>query len=215
MKVLSSAFVARATRRKTFLEVDVHPHVASERAAHFHTEDGGATEIEYLSLLASLIRITKPQLVLETGAFTGAGTIAIASALRANGFGHCISVDLDPRVAERANRRLRARRLHGFAHVEGVDSMTFLQSTDKKFDFAFLDTDLRTRADELTVLLDRNLLIGDAVVTIHDTSRVREFPAGQRDPEGAEFWRRFEQIRPRISEVFEFKLSRGMLLIRV
>lgn len=213
--MLSSDFVATAKGPKAYLEIDVHPHVPSERAEHFHCEDGGVTEKEYLALLASLIQVTKPQLVLETGAFTGAGTIAIARALWANGFGHCISLDLDQRVAERVNRRLRTRRLHGFARVEGVDSLTFLRSTDNQFDFAFLDTDLRTRADELTLLLDRNLLIGDAVVVIHDTSRVREFPAGRRDPDGVEFWRRFEQIRPRLGEVFEFKLSRGMLLIRV
>jgi predicted O-methyltransferase YrrM len=200
--------------REIYRESDVHPHVATERAEHFHTEDGGATEVEYLGLIASLIHVTKPNAVLETGSFTGAGTCAIAAALQTNGFGHCISVERDAATAEQVRGRLSSNGLDPFASIEPADSLDFLRSTAARFDFAFLDSELLARADELRLLVDRRLMTEDGIVAIHDTSRVRELPAGRLDPHGVEFRRRFELIRPRLREVFEFKLSRGMLLIR-
>ena len=107
-------------------------------------------------------------------------------------------------------------------HVEVAnrESLEFLNEYEgSRFDFAFLDSLLPVRAEELTVLLERRLLAPGSLVAIHDTSRVRESPAGRRDPESMEFWDRFARIQagPHGTRLtaFEFTLSRGMLLIRV
>ena len=199
-------------------ESDIHPHVPSERAELFEAENSGATEKEYLSLLRALIAVSKPSLVLETGAWTGAGTHWLADGLYDNGFGRLISVERDTNACAAVARRLGEA---GFENVDiaNCDSIDYLTNYHgKPFDFAFLDSHLPTRADELRVLLERNLLRPGALVAIHDTSRVREFPQGVRDPDSVEFFRRLQAI-PNFDahhvEIIEFPLSRGLLLIRV
>lgn len=198
------------------IEADIHPHVPSERADLFTVSDAAATENEYLELLRALIRVSKPGSVLETGSYTGDGTVAIAAALHANGFGHVYSLEYEIGYADRAKKRLDGAVYQSYATVLAVSSLTYLLETTRRFDFAFLDSDLATRANELGILLSRNLLTPGAIVAIHDTSRARTHPSGGPCPELAEFLKR---IRPVVDgrrlQVVDFPLSRGMTVIRV
>lgn len=76
-------------------EKDVHPHVEPEKANLFHAFNAGTTELEVLNWLNSTVMLLKPSTILETGAADGLGTVALASACRANGFGmvHCVELD--------------------------------------------------------------------------------------------------------------------------
>ena len=204
-----------------FVESEIHPHVPSERAELFHAENGGTTEVEYLSLLASLVLVSKPHLALETGGWTGTGTETLARAMANNGFGRLISVDCDPNACRQVISRVAS---YGNVDVVTDHSISYLMNYQgPSFDFAFLDSLLPTRADELSVLLTRRLLSRGSLVAIHDTSRVRERQTGIRDQESVEFWKRFDSLlsiyntapqSPRLT-TFEFPLSRGMLLIRL
>jgi predicted O-methyltransferase YrrM len=51
--------------------------------------------IEVLDFLYTLVRLTKPERVLETGTWLGRSATAIASALRANGIGYLVTIELN------------------------------------------------------------------------------------------------------------------------
>lgn len=61
--------------------------------AQWFGSDGMSVEVEVADLLYSFIRAVKPQTVLETGTWKGFSTRAIATALKANGFGVVTTVD--------------------------------------------------------------------------------------------------------------------------
>jgi predicted O-methyltransferase YrrM len=78
-------------------EQDVHPHVPEERPELFDAWNAGTTELDLLNWLHATVRVLKPKAVLETGAASEFGTIALASACRLNGFGkvHCLQLEPD------------------------------------------------------------------------------------------------------------------------
>lgn len=205
-------------------ESEVHPHVPSERADLFTVADCTATENEYLELLYALIRVQKPKLALETGSYTGCGTVAIGTALKENGLGELVSLETNACLVDQVAVKCKGLPV-GVAHC---DSISYLNGHDRQFDFAFLDSHLPTRADELRLLIERKLLAPGALVVIHDTSSVREMPAGRRDPESVEFYRKFHRLHDRqnpedrasrlidyeIWQRLDFPLSRGMMVLR-
>src|SRR5512135_1049960 len=81
-------------------ESDLHPHVAEERADLFDSLDGATTELEVLNWLHATIRLLKCENVLETGTYAGFGTVALASACRANGFGMVHTLEMNPKNCE-------------------------------------------------------------------------------------------------------------------
>jgi len=70
--------------------------------------DGWTADVETLEFLFGLVRAVKPRLVVETRAWRGYATEAIARALAQNGIGRLVAVEKDPDcrrlVAERLNR---------------------------------------------------------------------------------------------------------------
>ena len=120
-------------------------------------------------MLTSLIRTFKPALVLETGTFNGDALELLALACRRNGFGRVISIEHAANLADVARKRFA-----GWPEVEVVhgDSVAYLRSyKGEPFGFAFLDSDLQARVEELRILRDRKLCAGP--VLVHDTSRLR------------------------------------------
>jgi predicted O-methyltransferase YrrM len=196
-------------------ENDAHPHVPEERADLFRCYDGGSTEVEYLELLAALVRCWKPETVLETGTWNGHGTVAIAQALKTNGLGRLVSVDSNRARVDRVQTRLQSTDLNNTLIVES-HSLDYLRATSERFDFAFLDSDLEIRVEELEVCRDRGLLLPNALVAIHDTSRRRTLKNGAPDPASLKFHaalRRF-CVAESPKGIIECPYSRGLLLIR-
>jgi len=152
-----------------------HDHCPEEQAHLFHTFGGGGTEIETLWLLWALLRITKPQLVLETGTFHGVGTFALASALKENGRGKLLSLEMDKDKALEAYNTLKGTDLTGFFEIINQDSLEFIEQLDTqklKFDFTFFDSKNNIRPAEFKMLYEKGGLTN--FVAFHDTSRLRE-----------------------------------------
>lgn len=189
-------------------ELELNPtyHVPEERAELFTADTVGSTEHEYLALLVSLVMVLKPKRVLETGAETGVGTQALMAGIKANGFGELISIEMNPvSVAH-------VQTLVPEARVMCANSLNFLKEyPGEPFDFVFLDSHLPIRAQELDLLIGGQFLSPNAMVAIHDTSRVRPQPDGQA------FWDSWAGVQmkygPKFS-IIEFPLSRGLLLIQ-
>lgn len=204
------------TRVEHVNEAEVHPHVPAERADLFETIDSQTTEIEYLALLTALIRVFKPMRVLETGTHNGRGTLAMALACQANGLGMVDSVELDEKRVNKAEQLLKENSLENWADVHWGESLAWITKQTQPFDFVFLDSDLPRRCSELTALLDMQLIAPGGHVAIHDTSMLRTARDNKPDPRTITFWSEFQAVREqfKFKTVFEFPLSRGMLLIK-
>jgi predicted O-methyltransferase YrrM len=195
-------------------ETVMHPHVPEERGDLFLAYGGASTEIEVLNWLYATVILLKPQSILETGTSGGLGTIALASACRANGFGHVHSIEFKERNCRKARARLRSRSLSRYATVYCSESLTFLRSTDLRFDFGFFDSLCEIRAEEYALCRERGILHGAAA--FHDTSPHRtrtskETPA----PVHQRYRERLHELarEPGVTGYFESVLSRGLFVI--
>lgn len=196
-------------------ENEVHVHSPEERGELFLAYDTGSTEIETLNWLHATVCLVKPSRILETGAATGLGTIALASACRDNGFGKVHSVELDPDVCEKLAARLRRFDLMEWAEVHCSDSLTFLRKTDLVFDFGFFDSMCEFRAEEYVVCRDRGILRG--IAAFHDTSPHRSKTLPDLPPKAVhdDYRRKLHDLAGdlRVSGYFENTLSRGLFVI--
>src|SRR6266496_1310237 len=71
----------------------------------WHMFDSMTAEAEVLEFLRAAVTTIKPELVVETGTFSGISTLWIAEGLKANGRGRVITCESDPKVYENAKAR--------------------------------------------------------------------------------------------------------------
>lgn len=151
-------------------EADIHPHDPRERAELFHVRDNsGCTEFEFLNLLHALVLATKPSFIVETGTFTGMGTLAIASAMGWNGGGKLVTVDLEPCDEAKAHV---AR--FGFGHLvefRQEDAVQFCERYDgPTLDMAFIDSGSSRSKEALSL---RSKMKAGGIIALHDSSHLR------------------------------------------
>lgn len=110
-----------------------------------------AAERETGELLHSIIRLTKPQLVIETGTANGSTAYQMGLALKANGFGKLITCDIDAACVAASSARcadlpVEVRQCKGVELIEQTDEI----------DFAFVDSWwIPVRTEEVLLLADR------------------------------------------------------------
>lgn len=195
------------------IETQNHCHVLEERGWLFHSEDTQTTEDEYLHLLHAVVYCLKPISVLETGTFKGYGTAAMAKALARNGTGHLISVEREELCVKWGTELLKVNHVEDWATVVQSDSLDYLRTTDRTFDFALFDSQLPLRCKELNICIKRGLLRPGTFCALHDTSRLRTISPGTPDPQTPEFWKELEAIKH--IKYLEFPFSRGLVLAQV
>ncbi|HVX15494.1 MAG TPA: class I SAM-dependent methyltransferase [Pirellulales bacterium] len=184
-------------------EPNIHPHAPEEYAQLFHCAGDATTELEYLNLIHALVFATKPECLLETGSWRGMGTLAIASAIAANGFGKLYSIDLKP--ADELRTNLKKYGLSEQVEVVANHSITFCVNwTGAPFDFAFFDSDVHCRAREHDILRRRGKLAPGAVCVFHDTSAIRHGVDTSFD------FIRYTEAAPGLT----FPLSRGLKVVQ-
>lgn len=154
----------------TTIEGNVHPHVPIEIAHLYHCHDNCSTEWEFLNLINAFVIATKPKLAIETGTYWGYAAMAIASAMRANGIGKLITLDIVESVGA---KQLSDR--FGFNDIiefRTEDAFQFInQWNGDRFDFAFIDSGL-TRTQECQALV-AGKASPDAIIIHHDASPYR------------------------------------------
>lgn len=196
-------------------EAAVHPHIPEERPELFLAQETGTTEMEVLNWLHASICMTKPQTVLETGAYDGFGTVAMAAACRANGFGHVHSIEIDPESCSRARALLGQEGLSSYATVHCEDSLRFLRSTGLGFQFGFFDSLPEIRAEEFAICRNRGIL--SRIAVFHDTSphRTKTLKGWPEEPEHRRYRETLLHLarEPGVTGFFESRLSRGLFVI--
>lgn len=128
--------------------------------------DGNTAEVETLEFLYSLVRLLKPELIVETGTWHGHMAAALGKALGQNGSGRAISFEIDPEVCEIAQHRVKKARLDDLVEVRNQSSLESMISS--QIDMLVLDSELSLRAQEFEYF--RPNLRPGAIVVFHDTS---------------------------------------------
>jgi predicted O-methyltransferase YrrM len=198
-------------------ENTAHPHCPQEQAHLFQTFSGAGTEIETLWLLWALIRRTKPQMVLETGTLRGVGTFALSSALKENGRGKLISLEMDKDIAIKAYSVFNDSDIAGYFEIINMNSLEFIEKLDTqktKFDFAFFDSKNNIRPAEFKMLYEKGGLTN--LVAFHDTSRLRERTFIVEDEPQDVYVAKLDEIEKKYCRGgLEFTLAKGLRVMQL
>src|SRR5450432_1966935 len=89
----------------------------------WHMYDSMSAEVEVLDFLKSIVTTLKPELVVETGTFSGLSTLKIAEGLKTNGVGRVITCEYDPKVFAAAEKRFAASNLKPWIEARNESSL--------------------------------------------------------------------------------------------
>src|ERR1700704_984694 len=85
--------------------------------------DSMTAEAEVLEFLRTVVTTIKPELVVETGTFSGISTLWIAEGLKANGRGRIVTCEFDPKIYESAKARIAASGLVEWVELRNESSL--------------------------------------------------------------------------------------------
>ncbi len=144
-------------------------HRATPECPHperWHMFDSMTAEAEVLEFLRSVVTTIKPELVVETGTFSGISTLWIAEGLKANGRGRVITCEFDPKVYENAKARIAASGLADRIELRNESSLEM--RIDGTIDLFFSDSDMPVREQEIRRFLPQINPYG--LILMHDAS---------------------------------------------
>lgn len=101
--------------------------------------DDGGVPVETGILLYALIKLQKPENVLELGLYSAISTIFMAEAIKENGLGHIDSFEIEQRHIERSKDRLNKLGLNEFVTIYNQSSLDY--QPQKQYDFILSDTE--------------------------------------------------------------------------
>jgi hypothetical protein len=137
------------------------PRVDCPHPERWHSTDDQSTELEVSELVAALVTATQPDFVIETGTAYGQTAELIGRALKRNGQGRLVTLEVDPERASSA-----AKRCQGLP-VEVVQASSLEYTPPRAVDLAWFDSLCDLRPAEfrrwLPYMHDRT------VVGFHDT----------------------------------------------
>ncbi len=132
----------------------------------WHMYDSMSAEAEVLDFLKSIVTTVKPELVVETGTFTGLSTIRIAEGLRENGFGRVLTCEYDPQVFAAAQKRFAASGLSAWIDARNASSLEL--EVSGRIDLLFCDSDGPIREQEVRRFLPQ--VNPHGLIVIHDAN---------------------------------------------
>src|SRR5271154_3455914 len=128
--------------------------------------DSMTAEAEVLELLRTLVTTVKPELVVETGTFSGISTLWIAEGLKANGRGRVITCEYDFEVYENAKARIQASGLADWIELRNQSSLEM--KIEGTIDLFFSDSDMPIREQEVKRFLPQ--INPNGIILMHDAS---------------------------------------------
>ena len=120
--------------------------------------DSMTAEAEVLEFLRTVVTTVKPELVVETGTFSGISTLWIAEGLKANGRGRVISCEFDREIYENAKARIQASGLAEWIELRNETSLDM--KVEGSIDLFFSDSDMPIRSRRFAVFCRRSALMG-------------------------------------------------------
>jgi predicted O-methyltransferase YrrM len=132
----------------------------------WHMFDSMTAEAEVLEFLRTVVTTIKPELVVETGTFSGVSTLWIAEGLKANGRGRVITCEFDPKVYEKAQARIATSGLAEWIELRNESSLDM--KVEGTIDLFFSDSDMPIREQEIRRFLPQINAFG--LILMHDAS---------------------------------------------
>ena len=144
-------------------------HRATPECPHperWHMYDSMSAEAEVLDFLKALVTTLKPELVVETGTFSGLSTLHIAEGLKANGFGRVITCEYDEKVFAKAKERFASSGLAKWIDARNESSLEM--KVEGRIDLLFCDSDAPLREQEVRRFLPQ--MNPNGLIVMHDAS---------------------------------------------
>lgn len=129
--------------------------------------DGWTAELEVIEFLYAIVRLVKPKFAVETGTWHGLAAAAIGRALKDNGRGKLVTLEIDRESYQVAAERITNENAECFVDVLNTSSLSYVPKDP--IDFLLLDSDLSARGREFQHF--RAHLRDGAIVLFHDTSK--------------------------------------------
>lgn len=177
----------------------------------FSSFNDAGVECETGEFLYSLVRLLKPENVLETGTHWGIGASYMGKALQDNNHGHLDTIEFLPEIHARAIHRIAILCLQDRVTCHLIDARAF-NPGDKKYKLILLDTEPQTRFEELIKFYDS--LEEGGFILIHDLHRhMHQIPNEEHGfawpygpiPEAMKLLIKSGKLRP-----FHFSTPRGL-----
>jgi predicted O-methyltransferase YrrM len=128
--------------------------------------DSMTAEVEVLEFLRAVVTTLKPELVVETGTFSGISTLWIAEGLQQNGRGKVITCEFDPIVYADAKKRLESSSLSEWIECRNESSLEM--KVEGRIDLLFSDSDMPVREQEVRRFLPQ--INPHGLILMHDAS---------------------------------------------
>lgn len=128
--------------------------------------DSMTAEVEVLEFLRCLVTTIKPELVVETGTFSGISTLWIAEGLKQNGLGKVITCEFDPVVYANASKRIANSGLADWIECRNQSSLEI--KIDGTIDLLFSDSEQSIREQEVRRFLPQ--MNPNGLILVHDAS---------------------------------------------
>jgi predicted O-methyltransferase YrrM len=128
--------------------------------------DSMTAEVEVLDFLKAIVTTIKPELVVETGTFSGLSTLRIAEGLKQNGFGRIITCEYDAKVFAAAQERFAKSGLSEWIDARNESSLEM--KVAGRIDLLFCDSDAPIRGQEVRHFLPQVNPYG--LILMHDAS---------------------------------------------
>jgi prolipoprotein diacylglyceryl transferase len=132
----------------------------------WHMYDSMTAEVEVLDFLKSIVTTLKPELVVETGTFSGLSTLRFAEGLKQNGIGRIITCEWDKKVYEAAKQRFAGSGLSKWIELRNESSLEM--KVAGRIDLLFCDSDPALRGQEVRRFLPQMNPYG--LILMHDAS---------------------------------------------
>jgi predicted O-methyltransferase YrrM len=144
-------------------------HRATPECPHperWHMYDSMTAEVEVLEFLRTIVTTIKPDLVVETGTFSGISTLWIAEGLKANGRGRVVTCEFDRAIYENAKARIEASGLGEWIELRNESSLEM--KIEGTIDLFFSDSDMPIRDQEIRQFLPQ--INPNGLILMHDAS---------------------------------------------
>lgn len=148
--------------------ISLHEEINDWTGKHFQMFDDGGVELETGEFLYGLMRVLKPENVLETGTYTGISAMYMAQGLKDNGSGSILSLEIDETHKRRATELWKRVGVENYSLCLLKSSKDFIPAEDN-YDFMFLDSEPELRFSELVRFFSALKLGG--FVFLHDLHR--------------------------------------------
>jgi predicted O-methyltransferase YrrM len=159
--------VEHIAARGDVLQPEYHkPTAECPHPERWHMYDSMTAEVEVLDFLKAIVTTIKPELVVETGTFSGLSTLRIAEGLKANGLGRVITCEYDAKVFAAAKQRFANSGLSEWIDARNESSLEM--KVDGRIDLLFCDSDAPIRGQEVRHFLPQINPYG--LILMHDAS---------------------------------------------